>query len=157
MNLILKALSITAGNFSTIMAYETESPYLKGLLIDHRSEKNRRSIEFSFEWRGKTYSIFAFISDEELSKKIMGMISAIRPIDDMNNSYNEMETLYKNKDKARYPEEVLLLSLISIKGPTINNMNALLKIEESKQNNQHAIDAIEGEIDFLMRSQTQKP
>jgi hypothetical protein len=155
-NLVLKAIAIPA--FGDSKVYEVETPYLKGYLRKGQSKKNNTIIiHFEFEGKGKSYTVLALTTDKNVASKVMTLISTIQPVAEIDKSYAEIEALYKHKDKLRYPEELLLLSLISIKGPTIDNMNDLLKIEESKKKNQYAIDSIRGEIDFLRRAKTHSP
>ncbi len=150
--LVLKAISIPA--FGDSKVYEVETPHLKGYLRKGQYVKNKsKMILFEFAVKGKSYSVMTVTTDDNAASRVMDMISTIQPSTDIDRDYAEMETQYKHKDKTRYPEELLLLSLISLKGLTIDNMSALLKIEESKKKNQFAIDNIKGELDFLRHSQ----
>ncbi len=57
--------------------------------------------------------------------------------------------MYENKDRSKYPEELLLVSMISIKGPTVDNLKELLKIMEDKNYKPYIIKAVKEEIESL--------
>lgn len=146
--MVLKAIAVPA--FEDSKVYEAETPYLKGFLRKGRSRKNGSvATHFEFEAKGKSYTLLVLTTDENDATKVMNMISTIQPVVDIQKGYEEINAQYGHRDKTRYPDELLLLSLISLKGPTVENLNELLRLEESGQDNEFSIDSIKQEITFL--------
>lgn len=146
--LVLKAISIPA--FGDSKAYEVETPHLRGYLRKGQSIKNNRiMIDFVFGGQGKSHTLFAATADEKVANKIMSMLSTIQPVANIDEGFAEMEAQYRHKDKARYPDKLLLISLISLKGPTVDNLKELLRMAEDSHDNQFAIDTINQEIKSL--------
>lgn len=145
--LVLKMLS-----FATFeKVYDFETPYLTGFLSEGKRNNSKRSmIDFSFAVKDIFYRI-TFISPYETSGEIKDIITTVQPVENIEKSYKEIEDKYKNKGKTRYPEELLLLSMISLKGITMDSLNKLLKIMEDKNYKPYIIDAIKKEIEYLKR------
>lgn len=147
-NLTLKVIAIPA--FGDSKVYDVETPYLRGYLRRGQSIKNNMiMIDFVFGGQGKSHTLFAATPDEKVGDKIMSMLGTIQPVANIDEGYAEMEAQYRHKDKARYPEKLLLISLISLKGPTVNNLKELLRMAEDSHDNQFTIDAINQEIKSL--------
>jgi|GEM_PF-4370106 len=58
------------------------------------------------------------------------IIATIKPLEDIDKAYAEMETLYNNN--PGYPKDLLILSMISLKGPQENYQKEYL-INKSRE------------------------
>lgn len=148
--LTLKAIAIPA--FDDFKVYDLETPYLKGFLTEGITKNEKKSIfSFDFARKNKQYTITFIGIDETKSYKVRDIFTTIEISDDIEESYKEMENLYKNKQKSKYPEELFILSMISLKGPSIDNLNNLLKAMEHKNYESAIIDRIKKEREFLQK------
>lgn len=148
--LTLKAIGLHTSNFVNFKVYDLGTPFLRGFLRERKflkKEEKSSSIDVSFDLKDKSYTIL-FIGPDEISNKSKDIISTVQPIDDIEKNYKEMKALYKNKENSRYPEELILLSMISLKGSTKENLQELLKIMEKKQYEPYIIKEIKKEIEF---------
>lgn len=150
LKLTLKLISIPT--FDNLKVYEVETPHLIGYLTKGRSKNNHVSIDFEFPGKGTTYSLHAITADDGVANKIMAILGSIQPASGINEGYRIMVAQYNNKHTTRYSPDLLLLSLISLQGPTLNNLKELLQIEKNINDNQYAIDNITEEINFLSSS-----
>ena len=147
-NLILKLISIPSFDSKV---YYVETPHLSGYLRNGHTKNNHIYINYEFEVKEKSYSLSIMTTDEKVASKFMNILSTIQPVGDIDKGYDEMQAQYRLKDKSKYPEELLLLSLISLKGATADNLNDVLRIEEKIHDNQFIVDAIKQEINSLSR------
>jgi hypothetical protein len=128
--LTLRILSIpsTSKNFKR---YEVETPHVRGFLTEIYHENRLRPFSyFSFMLNNRNYSI-TLSSRSEKNYDLREIIGTIRKIENIEESYDETEALYKNN--PGYPKELLILSLISLKGPQENYQREYL-IEELRKN-----------------------
>lgn len=148
--LTLKAISIPA--FDDFKIYDLETPYLKGFLTEGITKNEKKSIfSFDFARKNKQYTI-TFIGINEISSyKVRDILATIEISDNIEESYKEMQNLYKNKQKSKYPEVLLMLSMISLKGSTIDNLSDLIKIMEHKNYESNIINRIKKEREFLQK------
>lgn len=110
--LVLKSISMHsfAGGYYSV--YDIETPYIKGYLVE--SDAGRMINEsFDFELDNRSYNID--IMSRNGAYGLRNLIGSIKPDKSVEKSYNDMSALRKNN--PGYPEELLLLSEISIKGP----------------------------------------
>ncbi len=129
--------------------YDVETPYLSGFLSKRKG--NKSTVDFSFELNSKYNNItFIGIKDNNVNF-VTDILSTIQPLDDIEESYNEMKARYNKKVTTKYPEELLLTSLISLKGTTIDNLNELIAIMKEKNYDSFIIDTLEKEIEYLER------
>jgi hypothetical protein len=142
--LILKALNATE---SEQKAYDLETPYFKGILKDFKFKPGRFMYACYFGWDDESYSLEAMGSDKE-KNTVKDIISTIQRTDNREARYKEMEVLYNNKEKSRYPEELLLLSMISLKGVHEDNLKELLKIMEGKHYNPAFTESLKEAIEY---------
>ncbi len=148
--LIEKARGIPA--YGSFRVYDVETPYLKGILTEWKMFNERASIDiqFIFEWKDESLSL-AFIGiDEKQTNRVRDILTTIELLDDIEKSHKEMMALYK-KNKARYPDEFLLLCLISLKGATLDNLKKLLKVMKDENYHYNDIEEIKKEIAYLKR------
>jgi hypothetical protein len=127
--------------------YDVETPYLKGILTQfNRNEKTL--IAFEFTLRNKYYQIILSSINNDPSM-MMNMLAATKPIDDIDESYGKMEALFKEKGNSIYPEELLLISMLTLKDPIKSELNKLLKIMEDKNYEPEQLEPLKIEIEHL--------
>lgn len=148
--LVLKVIGLP--NYESFKVYDLETPYFSGFLREGTARnKKTSSIIFSFDLifdlKGESYSIH-FMAPGDISDKFKNIISTIQPVDNIENSYKEMEALYRDKE-SRYPEELILISMITLKGSTIENLKELLRIMEEKNYDSFYIEDVKKEIEYL--------
>lgn len=154
--LIEKSISLSPD--INISVYDVETPYLKGLLVQvyptvSGKASKRAIVDFGFKWKNKRYSISFVGVDSNNLIETRKILSTIQPISDVEASYNKMKSLYNNRASSRYPEELLLASILSIKNLSINELEQLLKIMKIKNNQDYIIDPIKEEIKYLRDNQ----
>ena len=132
--------------------YDLESPYFKGILTKFNI-KPGKFIQSAcyFGWGDKSYSFDAVGSDKEINTTIKDMLSTIQRLDNVEESYKEIEVLYKNEENSRFPEELLLLSLISLRGSTENNLKELHKIMEDKHYKPIIMESVKEALEYQNR------
>jgi len=149
--LILKLLMYSPNNS---IHFDIKTPHIDGILQEvKRTLKGKKRAFYSFNFYDKedNYSIIYSDSDDEddgamdLVKNIIASIEFI----DKEECYEEMEAEYRNKAESKYPEELLLLSMISIKGPTVENLTELKQLLEEKSYKKDDIDRIDEQIKIL--------
>jgi hypothetical protein len=116
---LLPALTVKGVSMGTGVAferhrYDVTAPHVHGFLT-RDDRKTSDLFEFAFEDREFSISI---IARGEPDYSMEDIIATIGPIEDVDKAYNEMEALYKNN--PGYPEELLILAMISLKGPQEN-------------------------------------
>jgi hypothetical protein len=146
----LKTKAILAISDSHV--YDLETPFIEGILTETWAKdiKDKWLIMMTFELKNKykniPYSIsFAGYGEDKFNKAKV-LLSTIRPIEDIEEGYKEIEDIYKKKERSQYPEEVLLLSMMSINGVTRENLEELVEIMERKNYSQYTIDDIKKQL-----------
>ncbi|MDA2920777.1 hypothetical protein MYX76_15025 [Desulfobacterota bacterium AH_259_B03_O07] len=134
--------------------YDTSTSNIDGLLLEIKQTVNGRErsyYNFEISENENNYSIFYSTSDEEDEDAIEFIKNIIATIEfiDKEECYKKMEAEYKDKENSNYPEELLLLSLISIKGPTVENLTELKKLMEEKNYSKDDIDRLDEQIKIL--------
>ncbi len=125
--------------------------YLKGFWTIN-SGKKASSTSFELSKNGKSYSFFLFGRDEEvISDDMKNIISSIKPIEDREKILKELSSIYI-KQVSIFEKELALISLISIKGPTIENLSELKKLMIKKGEREKYIEDIQEQIDILKSS-----
>jgi len=142
--LIFKALNATE---SEQKAYLLETPYFQGILKDFKIKSGRFMYACYFGWDHKSYSFEAMGPDKE-KNTIKNIISTIQRADEREKGYKKMEDLYNNKEKSRYPQELLLLSMISLRGAHEDNLKELFAIMEAKQYNPAFMESLKQAIEY---------
>lgn len=142
-NLTLKAIAVPQYDLVDYKVSEVDTPYLKGYLINGLTSKNRYLIHFTFLTNGRSYNISGIVSDKTVYDKLLASLGSIQPVNS-----SEMRRMRQHEEKSQYPKELLLLSSIANNGPTLDNLNEFLKIEEKHSNNKIVIESIKQEIDF---------
>jgi hypothetical protein len=146
-SLIMKAIFLNP--YENYNVYDLETPYLRGFLIEHKSVYKSRIIDFSFIFKDKQHAISFVGSNEDILDNVRNIITTVQPIDDVGESYKEMEARYKGKVKSKYPKELLLISMISLEGTTIDNLEELIKIMKAKNYKQFYVDVVKEQIQYL--------
>ena len=103
---------------------------------------------FDFSTKGKSYTIMLVDSDEVVSTEMNNIISSIKPIED---SQNVIEILSSNHKKgvSIFGKQLALISLISIEGPTIDNLLELKKLMIQEGARVDNIDNLQKQIEIL--------
>ncbi len=112
------------------------------------SGKNTILSSFDFSTKGKSYTIMLVDSDEVVSTEMNNIISSIKPIEDSQNVIEILSSNYK-KGVSIFEKQLALISLISIEGPTIDNLSELKKLLIQKGARTENIEDIEKQIDIL--------
>jgi len=81
--------------------------------------------------------------------QVNNIISSINQVSDKEKSYNRLRSLFKNKGTTKYPEELLILSLMSFEGTSVERLNELLQIMIDKSYPSYIIEEVKKEIRFL--------
>lgn len=144
--LILKAIAMPA--FANSKVYDVETPHLHGYLRTGQLRNKYNVVELTYELNGKTNSVTILTPDKKPSDQFTDMLSTIQPSINAEAAYQEMDARYKGIHETKYPKDLLLLSLISIKGPSYDNLKALLKIVTNIHDKRVSVDAIEQEIHY---------
>ncbi len=106
--LTLKSITIRPGPYRI---YDVKTPYVSGFFVDGSYDT------FNFSLNERSFSITNFPA-ENGTYDSRDIIATIRPIENIDKAYNKMESLYENN--SGYPKELLILSMISLKGPQEN-------------------------------------
>jgi hypothetical protein len=147
MLLILKAISMPA--YENLKVYDLKTPYLNGILRDGITPKNqKRMVELNFAHKDVMYFVSFYGTDEVDVGAVKEILSTIQPVAEREERYQEMKFLYDHRDQTGYPEELLLLSLISLKGPATDNLKKLLEIMEGKDYPTKVIETVQKEMAF---------
>lgn len=132
-SLTLKTLSILPG---TTHIYEIDTSYIKGFLIKtEKNIKNKRRFSYYFEFQvvknneEKNFSLHLLNSNEKTWNLFTKIISSIKIDKDVEKSYSELEEEYKNKN-SKYPQELLLASMLSLKEPIKEELEIIIEKEE---------------------------
>ena len=112
------------------------------------SGKNTILSSFDFSTKGKSYTIMLVDSDEVVSTEMNNIISSIKPIEDSQNVIEILSSNYK-KGVSIFEKQLALISLISIEGPTIENLTELKKLLIQKGARVENIDELQKQIDIL--------
>jgi hypothetical protein len=146
---LVKSMNLKTAIHKPYKDYDVETPYLKGFLQEQNTADDQWKFSFTFELEDEIYSITYSGLGEKRLNKFKDIISTIQPIRDVNNSYKEMEGLYKAKGKTRYPEELILMSMISLQGATTERLTELLNVMEGKNYDTGITHGIKKEIEYL--------
>lgn len=133
-------------------SYDLETPHLKGILRNIEMSNKAKVTVIDWDWDNKSYSFeIVAASDGKISTKAENIISTIQKESDIEKSYKAMESLYKNKEKTKYPKELVLLSIISLKGATPETLKELLNTMKNKdyQLDNYIIEGIKREIEYI--------
>lgn len=103
---------------------------------------------FDFSTKGKSYTIMLVDSDEVVSTEMNNIISSIKPIEDNQNVIEILSSNYK-KGVSIFEKQLALISLISIEGPTIENLTELKKLMIQEGARVDNIDNLQKQIEIL--------
>lgn len=103
---------------------------------------------FDFSTKGKSYTIMLVDSDEVVSTEMNNIISSIKPIEDSQNVIEILSSNYK-KWVSIFGKQLALISLISIEGPTIDNLLELKKLMIQEGARVENIDDLQKQIELL--------
>jgi len=147
--LILKA--IESGNADEINLFDVETQHVKGILSDKITNDSGLSInDFYFKLDNISYSIGILAKINGITDmQVNNIISSINQVSDKEKSYNRLRSLFKNKGTTKYPEELLILSLMSFEGTSVERLNELLQIMIDKSYPSYIIEEVKKEIRFL--------
>ncbi len=112
------------------------------------SGKNTILSSFDFSTKGKSYTIMLVDSDEVVSTEMNNIISSIKPIEDSQNVIEILSSNYK-KGVSIFEKQLALISLISIEGPTIENLTELKKLMIQEGARVDNIDNLQKQIEIL--------
>jgi len=112
------------------------------------SGKNTILSSFDFSTKEKSYTIMLVDSDEVVSTEMNNIISSIKPIEDSQNVIEILSSNYK-KGVSIFEKQLALISLISIEGPTIDNLSELKKLLIQKGARTENIEDIQEQIEIL--------
>lgn len=87
-------------------------------------------------------------SDEVVSTEMNNIISSIKPIEDSQNVIEILSSNYK-KGVSIFGKQLALISLISIEGPTIDNLLELKKLMIQEGARVENIDDLQKQIELL--------
>jgi len=118
--------------------------------------KNTILSSFDFSTKGKSYTIMLVDSDEVVSTEMNNIISSIKPIQDNEIVFKELSTSYKT-GKSIFEKQLALISLISIEGPTIENLSELKKLLIQKDARTENIEDIQEQIEILKNNADEIP
>jgi hypothetical protein len=83
--------------------------------------------------------------------EIRGILVGIQPLGDKSKAYQEMKTAVDHKVNSQFPEELLLVSMMSLKGPTVDDMNQLLAVMKAKDYKPFYVDSLKEQIGEISR------
>ncbi len=112
------------------------------------SGKNTILSSFDFSTKEKSYTIMLVDSDEVVSTEMNNIISSIKPIEDSQNVIEILSSNYK-KGVSIFEKQLALISLISIEGPTIENLTELKKLMIQEGARVDNIDNLQKQIEIL--------
>lgn len=121
--------------------------YFKGFWKINSGENTILS-SFDFSTKGKSYTIMLVDSDEVVSTEMNNIISSIKPIEDSQNVIEILSSNYK-KGVSIFEKQLALISLISIEGPTIENLTELKKLMIQEGARVENIDDLQKQIELL--------
>lgn len=127
--------------------YIVNSQYFKGFWKISSGENTILS-SFDFSTKGKSYTIMLVDSDEVVSTEMNNIISSIKPIEDSQNVIEILSSNYK-KEESIFEKQLSLISLISIEGPTIENLTELKKLLVQKDARTEKIEDLQKQIEIL--------
>jgi hypothetical protein len=128
--------------------YDIETAHLKGFLAELHQKLGSVVIDFISDVKGD-YCNLTFVGKDDILNKAKSIVASMQPLDNIDESYKTMETIYRHKNQSKYPEELLLLSMISLKGSTLENLEELLRIMEKKNYKPNYTKDVKAEIDYL--------
>jgi hypothetical protein len=146
---LVKSMNLKTAIHKPSLVYDIETPYLKGFLQEQNTDEDQWKFSFTFELGDEIFSITYSGLGKNKLHRFKEIISTIKPISDVKKSYREMEELYKAKGKSRYPEELILMSMMSLKGSTPENLKELLSVMEGKSYDTGITHGIKKEIENL--------
>ena len=155
--LAAKAIILPSNNdLETYPLTIVNTKYLKAFwTINSRKKTSSTNIEFSK--RGKSYTIFLFGSDQQvITDDMKNILSSIKPIEDNKTITQELLSRYKEEESI-FKKQLSLISLISIEGPTIENLTKLKKLLIQKGAREENIEDIQEQIKILKTSTTSIP
>jgi len=135
--------------------YRIQTPEITGILSELKRvirDIKRASYFFDFAVNDKSYSFSFFMRDEydDGIELVNDIISSIEINVNPDECYKEMKKQYENNDESNYPKDLLLLSMISIEEPTIENIQMLKQsMEESERYSDNYINKYQEIIDIL--------
>ena len=122
--------------------------YFKGFLSNSIGKTWYRS-SFDFSYNEKSYIFMLFGNNEQvITDDMQKIISSINPIEDVENITQELLYNYKN-EKSIFEKQLALISLISIEGPTIENLTELKKLMIQEGARVDNIDNLQKQIEIL--------
>ncbi len=127
--------------------YEVETQHIDGFLEE--SERNRSIMTFTFPCGDKLNTISFIDVSRNIKSNIKNIISTIQPVDNVVDSYDEIKTLYEGKKESLYPKELILLSIITLKGPKIDYLKELLNIMKMKSYDSSITESLEKQIKYF--------
>lgn len=137
LSLLLRTKSMIHDDYGSISGsyriYDLETPYMKGLLVEVQNKPRGSLIDFVFALDGQKHSLTFFSVRDSFKDEVRKTVASVQPVRDVQKIYQEMEKAYRNKESSRYPEELLLMSMISLKTPTVSDLKELLAVMERKQ------------------------
>jgi hypothetical protein len=111
-HLTLKAITKSAYVGGYYNVYDIETQHVKGYLVEAELG-NLINESFDFALDNRSYHVSILSRDG--SYGLRNLIGSIRPGKGVERSHDDMSNLYRNN--PGYPDDLLLLSMISIKGP----------------------------------------
>ncbi len=145
--LTLKSMSIPGAE---VKSYELETPYLRGIFKKTELKSKMKSAIIYWDWDDESYSFDVFDIDGRIIREAQNIISTIQRERDKEKSYRIMEALYQSKEETKYPRELILLSMISLKGATQDNLKDFLKIMKEKNSPfKYSMEGIQKEVEYL--------
>ena len=137
--------------------YEVATPYLKGILTEQENKKGGRlMVDLIFAEDKKYYSITFFSVPPEHLSEIRSILAGIQPLGDKSKAYQEMKNAFDRKANSQFSEELLLVSMMSLKGPTVDDMNQLLAVMKAKDYKPFYIDSLKEQIGEISRGAPSK-
>lgn len=107
-----------------------------------------------FYGRGRDYSISLLGGDEKTGDKFRQMLPTIQFEQDIEASYREVKSKYEGKENTGFPKELLLLSMMSLKRPTVEQAEELLQIMKDKNYSAYGIEFLEEDLEKLRESES---
>ena len=136
-----------------IIYLKSEPPKLRGVLRERIDwDNNKFGYYFDFVVRDKVYSLMILPnkSNRDIAfNNFKEILSGIEPFDDIKECHKIMIEQYKNNELSKYPEVLLLTSLISLTDPNIENMTELRDLLKKKKYSEDFIKTVQEQIDIL--------
>jgi hypothetical protein len=139
----LAVKSTALPSYDDLKIYDVETRWFRGFCYVGTEENARINSMWTFECNNDiNYNFYFKGLNEGFLNQVREIMATVQPIDDHERAVLQSQEFFVDKQKSKYPEELLLLSLISVKGEERKYIEELVKIMEKKNYEQKYIDQI---------------